>query len=122
MTAALKTLASPGPEDTPPMQPEGSPTQQAGQLKEFSVTAKKFAFEPSTITVRKGDMVKLAITSVDVTHGFSLSGFNVNANIEPGRETVVEFTVDKEGSFTFFCSVFCGEGHGGMKGQLVVEP
>lgn len=89
--------------------------------KSFTVTAKQWGFDPATITVKKGDRVKLAIKSLDVSHGFALSAFNVNQNLEPGQEVTVEFVADKTGSFSFFCSVFCGSGHGGMRGTIIVE-
>ena len=89
--------------------------------KEFSMIAKKWQFDPSTINVKQGDKVRLKIKSIDVTHGFSLLDFNVNENLAPEKEVVVEFIADKKGEFSFFCSVFCGEGHSGMKGKLIVE-
>lgn len=91
------------------------------EIKEFNITARRFVFEPDNIRVKKGDAVKLNITSVDVTHGFSISEFGVNANLEPGKMTIVEFVASKSGTFTFFCSVVCGAGHPDMKGALVVE-
>ena len=54
-------------------------------VKSFDLTAKKWAFEPSTITVNKGDKVKLSIKSVDVTHGFSVPDFGVNQTLKPGE-------------------------------------
>ena len=90
-------------------------------VKEFSMIAKKWQFDPSTINVKQGDKVRLKIKSIDVTHGFSLLDFNVNENLAPEKEVVVEFIADKKGEFSFFCSVFCGEGHSGMKGKLIVE-
>jgi heme/copper-type cytochrome/quinol oxidase subunit 2 len=41
--------------------------------------------------------------------------------IERGRTVTVDFTADKAVTFSFRCSNFCGFGHGGMKGTLVVE-
>ncbi len=99
----------------PAVQPPASP-----ELKEFNLTARQWQFEPSTITVKKGDHVKLHVTSIDTTHGFSIMEFNVNSQLTTGQTTTVEFTPDRTGSFNFFCSVFCGSGHGGMKGTLVV--
>ncbi len=90
-------------------------------VKEFSMIAKKWQFDPSTINVKQGDKVRLKIKSIDVAHGFSLLDFNINENLEPEKEVVVEFIADKKGEFTFFCSVLCGQGHSGMKGKLVVE-
>ncbi|KKP61604.1 MAG: cytochrome c oxidase subunit II [Candidatus Roizmanbacteria bacterium GW2011_GWC2_34_23] len=96
-------------------------TVTSDKVKEFSIIAKKWQFDPSTINVKQGDKVRLKIKSIDVAHGFSLLDFNVNENLEPGKEITVEFVADKKGEFTFFCSVFCGVGHIGMKGKLVVE-
>ena len=31
------------------------------------------------------------------------------------------FQANKKGEFGMFCSVFCGNGHPGMKGKLIVE-
>src|SRR3989338_4153066 len=108
-------------------EPVGEPTantgnsQSVGEVKEFVMTAKQWEFIPGTIEVNKGDKVKLKITSADVTHGFSIKEFGINKRIEPGETAEVEFTADKTGTFTFYCSVPCGEGHGQMKGQLIVN-
>ena len=92
-----------------------------GELKEFTLTARNWEFEPSTIRVNAGDSVKLTITSIDVIHGFSLSSFGVNEFLEPGKTVEVEFLADKRGTFRYVCSVACGRGHSGMRGQLIVE-
>lgn len=89
--------------------------------KTFSITAKQFAFEPSTIEVNEGDEVVLTISSVDVTHGFSLADFGVSEALAPGKTTTVKFVADKKGVFSFVCSVFCGAGHAEMKGTLTVR-
>ena len=91
------------------------------KIKEFDITAKKFEFIPSTITVNQGDKVRLNIKSVDVTHGFAISEFGISENLRPGKTVTVEFTADKKGEYTFFCSVYCGGGHSGMRGKLIVE-
>lgn len=90
-------------------------------VKEFKITAKQFSFEPDTIEVNKGDKVRLVITSMDVPHGFSIAEYGINERLDVGKPVTIEFTADKEGSFTAFCSVFCGSGHSNMKGKLVVK-
>ena len=92
-----------------------------GPVKEFHITAKQFAFEPATIEVNKGDRVKLVITSMDVPHGFSIPEYGINQRLDPGKPATIEFTADKQGSFTAFCSVFCGSGHSSMKGKIIVK-
>lgn len=96
-------------------------TAKATAIKEINIIAKKWTFNPSEIRVKQGDKVRLKIKSVDVAHGFNLPVFNVDKYLEPGKEVVVEFFADKKGSFPFLCSVYCGAGHSGMRGSLVVE-
>lgn len=99
-----------------------APTTTTTQaVKEFTMTASQWKFEPNTINVNQGDTVKLQITDIDVTHGFSLPTFGINKQLDAGKTTTVEFVADKKGTFTFACSVFCGSGHSGMNGKLVVE-
>lgn len=102
---------------------KAEPKQEASgkAVREFSITAKRFEFVPSMITVKKGDKVKLTITSTDTTHGFSLPDFNINKALEPNQPVDVEFVADKVGTFTFKCNVPCGSGHSSMKGTLIVE-
>lgn len=89
-------------------------------VKEFSITAKRWSFDPEIITVNEGDNVVLHITSIDVAHGFVLSDFGVNERLNPGETVNVEFVADKVGTFRFFCNIFCGSGHNEMNGRLIV--
>ena len=117
------------PDETSIEQPQSTPVQTTPtqlaqpiqEVKEFSLTARKWSFEPSTITVKPGDKVKLKIISVDVTHGFTLREFGINTVLSPSKTIEAEFVADKSGTFTFFCSVPCGVGHTGMNGKLIVE-
>jgi len=92
-----------------------------GQTKEFTMTARQWSFDPSQINVDLGDEVVIHIKSVDVTHGFGLPDFGINENLEPGKEVIVKFLADKKGEFSFICSVYCGTGHSGMRGTLIVK-
>lgn len=91
------------------------------EAREIQVTAKKYEFDPGTITVKKGEHVKLTITAIDHDHGFKLEAFQIDQLLKKGQATTIEFTADKAGTFPFHCSHFCGMGHAKMKGQLVVE-
>jgi heme/copper-type cytochrome/quinol oxidase subunit 2 len=93
----------------------------AGQASEIQITAKKYSFSPDPIRVRKGDHVKLVITSTDKDHGIKIDAFHVDQKLKKDVPTTVEFTADQAGTFPFKCSVFCGIGHGGMKGVVIVE-
>lgn len=89
-------------------------------VKEFTITAKDWQFSPSNISVKKGDKVRLTITSADVTHSFKLKDYNLDVMLEPGQTQTVEFVADKAGTFSFRCGVPCGEGHSDMTGTLTV--
>lgn len=101
-----------------PTAPAQEPVQST---KEFSITAKKWEFVPSIISVNKGDKVKLTVESIDVDHGFSIAEFGVKRTLKPGQTEIIEFTADQSGTFSFFCSVSCGSGHSSMKGTLIIK-
>ena len=96
-----------------------------GETKEFDIKAKKWDFSPDTITVNKGDKVILNIESLDdgsgIGHGIVIHEFGVSKSFRGGDLVTVEFLADKKGTFIFFCSVYCGSGHGSMKGKLIVK-
>ena len=96
-------------------------TSSKGNIKEFKITAKQFSFDPSTIEVNKGDKVRLIVTSTDVPHGIAIPEYGINQRLDPGKPVTIEFTADKQGTFTAFCSVFCGSGHSNMKGKIIVR-
>jgi cytochrome c oxidase subunit 2 len=91
-------------------------------VHEIKMTAKNYDFDPSTITVKKGEKVKLIITATDRDHGIKLKAFDIDQVLKKDDPTIIEFTASKAGTFEFKCSVYCGRGHGKMKGTLVVEP
>ena len=93
----------------------------AGAAHEIQMTAKKYEFDPGTITVKKGERVKLVITALDKDHGIKIEAFGVEQILKKGVPTTVEFSADKAGEFPFVCSKFCGFGHGKMKGKLIIE-
>ncbi len=99
-----------------------SPTSTTDQsnVKEFTITAKKFDFSPASITVSEGDTVRLTINNLDVPHGFSIDELGIKRDIPVGTSTF-EFTASKKGNFRFYCSLFCGQGHKEMEGKLSVE-
>jgi cytochrome c oxidase subunit 2 len=86
-------------------------------------TAERGGFQPSRIVVRQGQRVRLRILAEDVTHGFQLLHFGIDAGaIKTGTITTVEFTADRVGDFPFYCSVRCSPLHMALMGTLVVEP
>jgi len=90
------------------------------QEKVVRIVARKFAFLPGEITLKRGEPVVLEFASPEVVMGFNLPDFNLRADIVPGQTPRLKFTPDKTGSFVFLCDIFCGDGHEGMAGKLHV--
>jgi cytochrome c oxidase subunit 2 len=108
-------------------------------MQEIAVSAKKFDFTPGEIHVKQGTQVRLEVTPTDREHGFELevypegsdkkgdpglkfSGDKPSFKIPQGQTQAVEFTAVQAGTYDFKCIVYCGSGHRGMKGTIVVEP
>ncbi len=100
-------------------------TEFSGQIEDgvrvVKLKSSKYKFDPDPIVVKKGEKVRLVASSLDVAHGISIPEFNFNLSIPAGKESAAEFSADKEGTFTSYCSVYCGTGHGKMQGKLVVK-
>lgn len=92
----------------------------AQEVREIKVMVKRFEFNPKTITLRKGEKVKLTLVSQDVAHGLAISEFDLDVRVQAKQSKSIEFTPDKEGKFEMTCSVFCGDGHPEMTGELIV--
>ncbi len=89
-------------------------------VRTIDITAKRFEFAPNQITLKKGETVKLRLTSADVMHGFFQRAFKIDEMIEPGKTTEVTITPQVAGTFTTICDHFCGVNHGSMKMTFVV--
>lgn len=104
----------------------------------INVTAKKYSFTPAEIHVKKGAKVELHITALDHKHGFKINVYPDGGNtkgseglvftspqecwtIAKGQTVTIEFVAKTPGSYPFKCCKFCGFGHMGMKGEVVVD-
>ncbi len=106
----------PTPYPAPKPPPTSTPTPEAAAI-EITVTAKFATFEPSTITVAEGQTVKLTLTSKDAPHTFTIDELGINIAVGSGQTATEEFTVEKAGTFSFYCAV-PGHRDAGMEGTL----
>ncbi|KKU52584.1 MAG: hypothetical protein A3H69_05720 [Candidatus Sungbacteria bacterium RIFCSPLOWO2_02_FULL_47_9] len=89
--------------------------------KEFTVSGQSFSFSPSTITVNRGDKVKIVFKDQGGFHDLRIDGYNTGTQrINTGGEAFVEFTADRVGSFEYYCSVGSHRASG-MHGTLIVQ-
>ncbi len=90
-----------------------APAQNAARTVE--IHAKRFSFSPAEITLKKGETVKLVVTSEDVTHSLVIPDLHVKAEASKDHPAEVTITPEKVGDFQGKCGHFCGEGHASMK-------
>ncbi|MCH8864968.1 MAG: cupredoxin domain-containing protein [Chloroflexi bacterium] len=107
----------PAPTPYPTPSPAPAPAPETATFLEVTVTAKYAVFEPATITVAKGETVKLTVTSTGGSHTFTIDELGINIAVGSGQTTTKEFTVEKAGTFSFYCAV-PGHQDAGMVGIL----
>ena len=98
---------------------------------DLTVYARRYAFEPAVIKVNRGDDVSINLITRDVTHGFFLEGYDIDAKVKPHDSSEystlylrhpskhedyrivdrIEFKASKTGKFRFRCSQTCGYMH-----------
>lgn len=92
---------------------------------EAYVIAKQFLYEPGTsspIRVPAHSTVTFYVTSADVIHGFEIVGTNANAMAIPGQVAQITVQFEEPTEYGILCNEYCGAGHHGMEGKLVVVP
>jgi cytochrome c oxidase subunit 2 len=92
----------------------------AVEPKVIEISAKKFAFTPSAITLKKGERVILRLTSADRVHGFMSRPLKIDTDIAADKTTDVTVAPATTGNFTIICDHYCGTGHGNMKIKVAV--
>ena len=79
-------------------------------------------WNPDIIKAEVGQPLHLHLTSDDVMHGFAVGQMEMEpVDVEPGKVTDVTLTFDKPGTYTFFCTRWCGVNHWRMRGTIEVS-
>ncbi len=91
------------------------------ELRTIAIEAGSFYYKPAEIKVKKGEKIKIVMTSKDMMHDFMIDELNVKLPVTKSGETnSVEFTPTKTGTFEYYCSV--GEHRkNGQIGTIIVE-
>jgi mono/diheme cytochrome c family protein/plastocyanin len=78
-------------------------------------------WQPATLTAVVGESLRLRLTSGDVMHGFAIGrDHRPPVDVEPGRVTEIALRFDQPGTYTFYCTRWCGPNHWRMRGTIEV--
>lgn len=96
---------TPRSDSSPSSNPQSSPN-----VKEFKMLVQHTGYSPSTITVNKGDKVRLLVTTASGQeyhkHGITIDEYNLNVPVQTtdvNNPVKIEFTADKTGTFKIYC-------------------
>lgn len=84
--------------------------------------AENGGWSPASIQAQVGVPLRLHLTSDDVTHGFAVGQMDMQpVDVVPGKPTELILTFDKPGTYTFYCTRWCGLNHWRMRGTIEVS-
>jgi cytochrome c oxidase subunit 2 len=90
------------------------PAGRPRRPEHIEVVASRFSFEPSEITVKKGEPVTITFRSKDVTHGLVIEDLGILRMIKKGQPQDLTMVPETSGTFEGRCAHFCGKGHASM--------
>jgi heme/copper-type cytochrome/quinol oxidase subunit 2 len=93
----------------------------AGQVREFTVTGNHYGFSPASITVNQNDLVKITFTAQDIPHSFTIDEYRIVKRAGAGQTVTFEFRADRSGPFSFYCNLSQDPKCKDMKGTLTVR-
>ncbi len=113
------------PSATPLETATSAPSASEGAMvkaTEITVLGTDYAFTPAKLSIKKGDKVKLVFqNNGKFPHNLVIDDLKVQTKtINAGQTDTVEFTADKSGSYTMYCSVDSHQ-QKGMVGTVSVQ-
>jgi plastocyanin len=100
----------------------GADGQDAGQVREFTVTGNHYAFSPASITVNRNDLVKITFAAADMPHSFTIDGpYRISKRAGAGQSVTFEFRADQPGNHPIYCALSQDPKCKEMKGTLTVR-
>ncbi len=96
------------------------PIVQPPPGSDIYLLARMWSWSP-ILKLKQGQTYRLHTSSADLQHGFSVQPLNINFQVLPGYDHIIEVTPTTTGTFNVICNEFCGIGHHSMTGRIVVE-
>ncbi len=79
-------------------------------------------WQPAALTAAVGEPLRLRLTSGDVVHGFAIGRDTLTpVEVKPGQVTELTLRFDRPGTYTFYCTRWCGPNHWRMRGTIQVR-
>ncbi|MBX3242160.1 MAG: c-type cytochrome [Chitinophagaceae bacterium] len=97
----------------------GIPVVRPRPNSDVFIVSEMWRWSPVLI-LQKDQAYKFHISSKDVVHGFSIQPVNMNFQVYPQYDYVLEFKPTEAGEYKVICNEFCGIGHHAMIGKIVV--
>lgn len=91
-----------------------------GTTRTITINVTDWSFNPASITVAKGEKVKLQLVGGTGIHSFAVPGLGMNVRIAAGETVTVDLPTNTEGTFDARCAIPCGPGHRDMKATIVI--
>ena len=88
----------------------------------FSVTARRYRFDPPRIEVNQDDLVSIELKAEDIAHSLTIDAYRISKRASPGHPLRFEFRADRPGTFPYYCNLQIDDGCRQMRGEIVVRP
>jgi len=90
-----------------------------GMIEVHAAMPDKGGWIISDLQVQAGEPLRLRLISDDVVHSFALGQLDFEpVDVLPGKPTEVTLTFDEPGTYTFYCTRWCGADHWRMRGTI----
>jgi heme/copper-type cytochrome/quinol oxidase subunit 2 len=97
-----------------------SPATAAPEGATVEVRASRAGFQPSRVSIHRGETTHVVLTTADGEHCFAIDELRIEKRIVPGRATRFDLVVDRAGTYAFHCCLESGAAAQAEQGQLTV--
>lgn len=99
-----------------------STVQEKIVTNEVTITGTEYSFNPASITVKKGESIKLTFVNAGSSpHNLVIDKLNVKTkNVFPEKSETIEFTTEETGTVSFYCSIGNHQSLG-MEGKIEIQ-